>query len=102
MLVATAYPIVYYAHTTNLDISYCFWLILALYAAIVAERAAARWLPWAALGVAAAMALSTKEQGFAWLLPLPFMALAVRVRADRPRARLLAGADTWMMAGAGC
>ena len=32
-LVATAYPIVYYAHTTNLDISYCFWLILALYAA---------------------------------------------------------------------
>src|SRR5262245_36752389 len=27
-LVATAYPVVYYAHTSNLDIGYCFWLIL--------------------------------------------------------------------------
>jgi hypothetical protein len=87
VLVATAYPIVFYAHTTNLDISYCFWLVAALYAAIVASRTP-RALPWAALGFAAAMALSTKEQGFAFLLPLPFMALAVRLReAGGVRAR---------------
>jgi len=43
--VATAYPIVYYAHTTNLDIGYLFWLILALYAAIVAAEGE-RILPW--------------------------------------------------------
>ena len=78
-LVATAYPIVYYAHTTNLDIGYCFWLILALYCAIVASCTERR-LPWAGLGAAAAMALATKEQGFAFLLPLPFMALAARAR----------------------
>lgn len=79
-LVATAYPVIYYAHTTNLDIGYLFWLLLALYAAIVA-RDSDRWLPWATLGAAAAMAVSSKEQGFAFLLPLPVMALAGRVRA---------------------
>jgi hypothetical protein len=78
-LVATAYPVVYYAHTTNLDISYCFWLILALFCAIVAAESD-RLPAWIGLGASAAMALSTKEQGFAFLLPLPIMALAARVR----------------------
>ena len=99
LLVATAYPIVYYAHTTNLDISYCFWLILALYAAIVASDTP-RPLPWITLGVAAALALSTKEQGFAFLLPLPFMAAAARVRATGT-VRAIWAAPTWWMLGAG-
>lgn len=76
---ATAYPLVYYAHTTNLDISYCFWLILALYAALVASATARAW-PAAVLGIAAAMALSTKEQGFAWLLPLPLLVWVAWIR----------------------
>jgi len=95
---ATAYPLVYYAHTTNLDISYCFWLVLALYAAIVARSTTRAW-PWATLGVAAAMALATKEQGFAWLLPLPLMVWAARVRLDGWRA--LWARPTWVMVGAG-
>ncbi|MEO8601639.1 MAG: glycosyltransferase family 39 protein [bacterium] len=95
---ATAYPLVYYAHTTNLDISYCFWLLLALYAAIVACDTT-RALPWAVLGVAAALALATKEQGFAWLLPLPIMVWTARVRADGWRA--LWARPTWVMVGAG-
>jgi hypothetical protein len=78
---ATAYPIIYYAHTTNLDIGYLFWLLLALYAAIVAAESQ-RAMPWATLGVAAAMAVSSKEQGFAFLLPLPLIALAKRARRD--------------------
>lgn len=82
---ATSYPLVYYAHTTNLDISYCFWVILALYAAIVASRTA-QPLPAAVLGAAAAMALSTKEQGFAWLLPLPVLVWAAWIRARGWRA----------------
>jgi len=98
-LVATAYPVVYYAHTTNLDISYCFWLVLALYVAIVASDTT-RPLPWLVLGVAAAMALSTKEQGFAWLLPLPVMALAARARATG-RLQSVWAAPTWWMIGAG-
>ena len=98
-LVATTYPIVYYAHTTNLDISYCFWLILALYAAIVA-RGTDRRLPWAVLGVAAAMALSTKEQGFAFLLPLPIMLLIGRARAAGSVRACWQAPTLWML-GAG-
>jgi Dolichyl-phosphate-mannose-protein mannosyltransferase len=79
LLTATAYPIVYYSHTTNLDIGYAFWLLLALACAVFAS-ADDRPLPWAWLGIAAAMALSTKEQGFAFLLPLPFLCLGARIR----------------------
>jgi hypothetical protein len=95
---ATAYPVIYYAHTTNLDISYCFWLLLALSAAIEASRSDAT-RAWAGLGAAAAMALATKEQGFAWLLPLPFFAWAGGVRRHGWRA--LWARPTWLMAGAG-
>lgn len=98
-LVATAYPIVYYAHTTNLDISYCFWLVFALYAALVASESA-RQLPWILLGAAAAMALSTKEQGFAFLLPLPFMAVLGRIRHTGSAMRAWAVPAAWML-GAG-
>ncbi len=68
--VATAYPIVYYAHTTNLDAAYLFWLTLALWATVVGTESERRW-PYVVLGCAAAMAMATKEQGFAWLLVLP-------------------------------
>jgi 4-amino-4-deoxy-L-arabinose transferase-like glycosyltransferase len=98
-LVATAYPIVYYSHTSNLDIGYCFWLILALYCAIVASRTE-RPLAWIGLGVAAGMTLATKEQGFAWLLPLPIMVLVARARATG-EVRACWRAPTWWMAGAG-
>jgi 4-amino-4-deoxy-L-arabinose transferase-like glycosyltransferase len=79
---ATCYPVVYYAHTSNVDASYVFWMTLALYAAVVASETD-KTLPWTGLGLAAAMALSTKEQAFGFLLPLPLLALAVRVRAYR-------------------
>ena len=97
-LVATAYPIVYYAHTTNLDIGYCFWLLLALYCAIVASRTERR-LPWLMLGIAAALALSTKEQGFAFLLPLPIMALAARARHAGSLRVAWRAPTLWMLGG---
>jgi hypothetical protein len=68
--VATAYPVVYYAHTTNLDAAYLFWLTLALWSTVVATENNRRW-PYVVLGIAAAMAMSTKEQGYAFLLALP-------------------------------
>jgi len=80
-LLATAYPFIYYAHTTNLDISYTFWLLLALYAAIAASESSGI-RSWVVLGVSAAMAVSTKEQGFAFLLPLPILALGWRMTAN--------------------
>lgn len=96
--VATAYPIIYYAHTTNLDIGYLFWLVLALYAAIVAAQGG-RTFSWALLGVAAAMAVSFKEQGFAFLLPLPLLAIGARWRATRS-VRVLWSRGALAMAGA--
>jgi hypothetical protein len=78
--VATAYPIVYYAHTSNLDAAYLFWLVLALWGALLATGSDRRW-PYVICGVAAAMSVSTKEQGFAFLLPLPVLIAAYRVRA---------------------
>ena len=76
---ATAYPFVYYAHTTNLDATHVFFIVLALWATVVAARTDAR-LPYALLGVAAAMAVSTKEQAFALFLPLPILVVAGRWR----------------------
>ncbi|MFQ5667570.1 MAG: ArnT family glycosyltransferase [Candidatus Binatia bacterium] len=84
-LVATAYPLVYYAHTTNLDAAYLFWLVLALWATVVAAETGQRW-SYMLLGIAGAMAVSTKEQGFAFLLPLPLILLT-----DRRRALVSAG-----------
>jgi dolichyl-phosphate-mannose-protein mannosyltransferase len=70
--VATAYPIVYYGHTTNLDAAYLFWLTLALWATVVAIDTPGRW-PLVVVGIGAAMATATKEQGYAFLLSLPII-----------------------------
>jgi hypothetical protein len=78
---ATAYPLVYYAHTTNQDAAYLCWLMLALWAALVAAQDGARWAHLL-LGVAAAMAMATKEQGFSWLLVLPFLLVAGAYRRE--------------------
>jgi hypothetical protein len=98
-LAATCYPFIYYAHTTNVDTAYVFWLMLALYAAVRASRSECSW-PWMLLGVAAGMTLATKEQGFAFLLPLPLLALGAQIRA-RGRWNVLWGRPTWWMVGAG-
>jgi hypothetical protein len=95
--VATAYPFVYYAHTTNLDPAYVFWLTLALYAAIRASETERR-APWGWLGFAAAMAVSTKEQGAGFVLPLPLLALAFRVRATRSLRPCFSRPVWWMAA----
>jgi len=97
--VATAYPVVFYAHTTNLDPAYVFWLALALYSAIGASETE-RVAPWAWLGFAAAMAVSTKEQGLGFVLPLPVLALAIRVRAA-DSLRPCWSRPVWWMAIAG-
>jgi len=98
--VATAYPIVYYAHTTNLESGYCFWLFLALYCAIAAASSE-RVRPWFGLGAAAAMAVSTKEQGFAFLVPLPILALGALRRRATVEPRRWWKPLFWMVVGGG-
>jgi hypothetical protein len=82
---ATAYPLVYYAHTTNLDAMYAFWLILALWSAVVVAQESDRIWAWALLGVGAAMAF-LRRSGAAFL-PLPVLAIvwACTRRARRSR-----------------
>lgn len=82
--VATCYPVVFYAHTMNADASYLFWTLAALLAALAAADTTGAW-PWAMLGVSAALSVSTKEQAFGFLLPLPFLVVGAHLRAgNRP------------------
>ncbi len=87
---ATAYPLVYYAHTTNLDAVFLFWQTLALWATTVAAQTGKR-AAFVVLGIAAAMAVSTKEQAFALLLPLPVIVMVNRWQAMRVGERELRG-----------
>lgn len=64
---ATAYPVIYYAHTTNLDAAYLFWLTVGLWATVAATDGAGR-RAFVLVGVAGAMAVATKEQGYALVL----------------------------------
>lgn len=80
-LVGTSYPMIFYAHTTNQDAAYVFWLALAMWATIVAGVETERRWPFAVLGIAAAMAMATKEQGFGLLLVLPFLLVGHLYRA---------------------
>lgn len=79
--VATAYPLVYYAHTSNQDPAYLFWLTMALWATVAATTSAARWPLWL-LGFAAGMAMATKEQGFALLLGLAVVLVVHGARSN--------------------
>lgn len=67
---AGSYPLMFYAHTSNVEAAFLFWAFLCLYAAIRgSDGDGAKWF-WA-VGISAAMAVSTKEQiaGFLVLLP---------------------------------
>ena len=80
--VATAYPIIYYAHTTNQDAAYLFWLTLSVWATIACAQGPEKRWPFVVLGAAVAMAMATKEQGFALLLALPVVLLPSLYRAQ--------------------
>jgi hypothetical protein len=85
LLTTFCYPFVYYAHTTNVEVPYVFWLLLAFLAAVrLSEgRTQRRW--WLALGAGAAMSVSTKELGAGFFLGLPpILVVALLTRGERP------------------
>ena len=87
LLVAGCYPLVFYAHTSNVDAPLLFWIALALAAAL---RSAERDSRAAALlaGGAMAMALLTKEQSIGALAAVPPVWLLQR-RARQTTRRAL-------------
>ena len=83
------YPLVFYAHTSNVEVPYLLWAFLALYSTIRAvDESRPGW--YLVLGVATAMAVSTKEQvaGFLVLLPA-LIAILHWTRAKRADDRAL-------------
>jgi hypothetical protein len=80
---ATLFPVVYYAHTTNVEAAMLFWMMLAVYgAARVIGRGGDR-LGMILVGVGSAMSLSTKEQAFGVVIILPLMLLVNQIRTRR-------------------
>lgn len=70
VLVAGSYPIVYFAHTSNVDVPVLFWTALAVAAALwSADRGSRRAA--VLVGFAAGMALFTKEQSIGALIAVP-------------------------------
>ena len=80
VLVAGSYPLVFYAHTANVDVPMLFWAVLAVAAAL---RSADHDSTPAALlaGLAAGMALYTKEQSLGILGAIPVIWLIRRAAA---------------------
>ncbi len=80
---ALCYPFIYYCHTTNVEIPYLFWLLLAFMAAarLVEGSLERRW--WLLLGAAAAMSVASKELGAGFFLALPpVIVLAALARGE--------------------
>ncbi|MBI3783868.1 MAG: glycosyltransferase family 39 protein [Deltaproteobacteria bacterium] len=77
LLTAGCYPLVFYAHTSNVDVPVLFWIALALTASLQSARRDSR-VATAVVGAAAAMALLTKEQSIGALAPIPLVWLLWR------------------------
>lgn len=71
--VAVCYPLVYYAHTLNVDVPYlCLGMFALGFAVRAANRASARDLVLAA--VFAALSMATKDQAYGWfVLTIPWV-----------------------------
>lgn len=87
---ALCYPMVYYSHTTNVEVPYVFWMLAALLGAIrIAEGAPERrW--WVLLGAGAAASVATKEivaGVFVGLAPALALARGTRDRSLLPILR---------------
>jgi 4-amino-4-deoxy-L-arabinose transferase-like glycosyltransferase len=79
-----AYPMVFYSQTTNVEVPYLFWMLLALLGAvrIVEGDGRTRW--WSLLGLGAALSVSTKELSSGALVGMPLAIIGASLAARRP------------------
>ncbi len=102
LLVGLSYPFVFYAHTSNVDMAYMAWSMLALWAGIKSWRDPdRRW--FCLVGGAAGMACAVKEPALGLVAPAVALTLARRWRSfgDFLRAAVavgLAGSTVWALA----
>lgn len=86
-----AYPMVFYSQTTNVEVPYLFWMLVAMLAAVrlVEGETAARW--WVLLGVGAALSVSTKELAAGGFVGLPLAIIGASVATRRPVSEWIRG-----------
>ncbi len=85
------YPMVYYAHTTNVEVPYVFWMLAALLGAIRLAEGDERRRWWVLLGIGAAASVATKEIVAGVFVGLaPALAVALWTR-DRDLTKIVRG-----------
>lgn len=72
VLVSGCYPMVFYAHTSNVDVPLLCWIAVAVTLAVLGASRDSKWTS-TAVGVAMAMALLTKEQSLGVLAVIPLV-----------------------------
>ncbi len=80
---ACAMVLVFYAHTTNLDVPVTFWMLLALLFAVRLMRDVS-WRDCMVLGIAAAMGFATKESAVGFLIAVPLFIAVAQWQQLRP------------------
>ncbi len=83
LAVACSFPLIYYAHTSNVDVPYLFWFTLALffYVRLLQQD---RVRDAAYVGACLALAIATKDQAYGLLPGLPLGLVWYRLRSGRP------------------
>lgn len=86
LIVALCHPLVYYAHTANVEVPYLFWSILAIYhfLRVLQHGALKHYLLFAMFGI---LAICTKDQAYGLFLlsPLPILWIRFAEQAQVPR-----------------
>jgi 4-amino-4-deoxy-L-arabinose transferase-like glycosyltransferase len=91
--------VVFYAHTSNLDLPCLFWMVLAWELALRAHERPSRNVVLG-FGAACGMALATKEQAAGWLVGLSLMIAAAHVRGRMREGLSFSTAAGRLVAGA--
>ncbi|HYC01415.1 MAG TPA: glycosyltransferase family 39 protein [Candidatus Limnocylindrales bacterium] len=91
---ALSYPMVFYSQTTNVEVPFLFWMMLALLAAVRLIEGDERRRWWVLLGLGAALSVSTKELAAGAFVGLPAVLVAVFTIHRRPLATWLRGGLT--------
>jgi hypothetical protein len=104
-MMAVVTPFVFYSKTANVEVPYVFWFALSLVFYV-------RWLRSLApgdavlIGLAATLAVCTKDQAYGLYLTMPFVMIValwrrnLAQRRSRPLARAVLDAQLWLAAGA--
>jgi hypothetical protein len=83
---AASLVLIFYAHTTNLDVPLTFWMLLAVLCAVRLMRHV-RWLDSIGLGISAAMGFATKEAAAGMLVVLPALIAGAQIGRFRSLPR---------------